>query len=60
MNKTKVQEELKWMGEETNLVEMVNQFCWQFLFLNSSSSRMDGRKFCRIRRTAYIHFEYTI
>ena len=32
MNKTKVQEELKWTGEETNFAEMVNNFCWNFLF----------------------------
>ncbi len=27
MNKRKVQEELKWTGEETNLAETVNHFC---------------------------------
>ncbi len=32
MNKTKVQEELKWTGEETNFAEMVNHFCRNFLF----------------------------
>ena len=32
MNKTKVQEELKWTGEETNFAETVNHFCWIFLF----------------------------
>jgi len=32
MNKTKVREELKWTGEETNFAEMVNHFCWNFLF----------------------------
>jgi len=32
MNKTKVQEELKWTGEETNFAETVNHFCWHFLF----------------------------
>ncbi len=32
MNKRKVQEELKWTGEETNFVEMVNHFCCHFLF----------------------------
>ena len=32
MNKTKVREELKWMGEETNFAEMVNHFCRDFLF----------------------------
>ena len=60
MNKTKVQEELKWTGEETNFAETVNHFCRNWLFQNSSSSRMDGRKFCRIRRTASICFVCTI
>jgi hypothetical protein len=32
MSKTKVQEELKWIGEETPFVETVNHFCWYFLF----------------------------
>jgi hypothetical protein len=32
MNKTKVQEELKWTGEETNFAETVNNFCRNFLF----------------------------
>ncbi len=32
MGKTKVQEELKWTGEELNFVEMVNHFCRNFLF----------------------------
>jgi len=32
MNKTKVQEELKWTGEETNFAEMMNHFCRNFLF----------------------------
>ncbi len=32
MNKTKVQEELKWTGEETTFVETVHHFCWNFLF----------------------------
>ena len=32
MNKTKVREELKWMGEETNFAETVNYFCGNFLF----------------------------
>ena len=32
MNKTKVQEELNWMGEETNFAETVNHFCWIYLF----------------------------
>ncbi len=32
MNKTKVREELKWMGEETNFAEMVNHFCRHWLF----------------------------
>ena len=32
MNKTKVQEELKWTGEEINFAEMVNHFCQNFLF----------------------------
>ena len=32
MNKTKVQEELKWTGEETNFAETVNHFCRHFLF----------------------------
>ena len=49
MNKTKVQEELKWTGEETNFAETVNHFCWT-----------DGKKFCRIRRTAFICFVCTI
>ena len=33
MNKTKVQEELKWTGEETTFAETVNHFCRYFLFL---------------------------
>jgi len=33
MNKTKVREELKWTGEETNFAEMVNHFCRHWLFL---------------------------
>jgi len=32
MNKTKVREELKWTGEETNFAEMVNHFSWHWLF----------------------------
>jgi hypothetical protein len=32
MNMRKVQEELKWTGEETNFAEMVNHFCCHFLF----------------------------
>jgi CRISPR/Cas system CSM-associated protein Csm5 (group 7 of RAMP superfamily) len=32
MNKTKVQEELKWTGEETTFAETVNNFCRIFLF----------------------------
>ena len=32
MNKTKVREELKWTGEETNFAETVNHFCWHRLF----------------------------
>ena len=28
MNKTKVREELKWTGEETNFTKTVNHFCW--------------------------------
>ncbi len=32
MNKRKVQEELKWTGEETNFAETLNHFCWNFLF----------------------------
>ena len=32
MNKTKVREELKWTGEETNFAETVNYFCRNFLF----------------------------
>ncbi len=32
MNKTKVQEELKWTGEETNFAETANNFCQNFLF----------------------------
>ena len=32
MNKTKVQEELNWMGEETNFAETVNHFCRIYLF----------------------------
>jgi hypothetical protein len=32
MNKRKVQEELKWTGEETNFLETVNYFCRNFLF----------------------------
>jgi hypothetical protein len=32
MNKTKVRENLKWTGEETNFSESVNHFCWNFLF----------------------------
>ena len=32
MNKMKVQEELKWTGEETNFAETVNHFCLNFLF----------------------------
>jgi len=32
MNKTKVREELKCTGEETNFAETVNHFCWNFLF----------------------------
>ncbi len=32
MNKRKVWEELKWTGEETNFVELVNNLCWSFLF----------------------------
>ena len=32
MNKTKVQENLKWRGEETNFSESVNHFCQNFLF----------------------------
>ena len=32
MNKTKVREELKWTGEETNFSETVNHFCWFCLF----------------------------
>ncbi len=31
MNKRKVGEELKWTGEMTNLAEMANHFCWNFL-----------------------------
>ncbi len=34
MNKTKVQEELKWTGEETTFVETVILFCQYFLFPN--------------------------
>jgi hypothetical protein len=45
MNKTKVQEELKWTGEETNFV------CRNFLF-----PKFNFLKFCQIRRTASIHF----
>jgi hypothetical protein len=56
MNKTKVREELKWTGEETNFSETVNNFCRFIFFQDSSSSRMDGRKLCLIRRTASIHF----
>ena len=56
MNKTKVREELKWTGEETNFAETVNYFCRHWLFQNSCSSRMDGKKFCQIRRTASICF----
>jgi len=32
MNKTKVREELKWTGEETNFAETVNHFCRIILF----------------------------
>ena len=32
MTKTKVREELKWTGEETNFAESVNRFCRNFLF----------------------------
>ena len=32
MNKTKVRENLKWTGEETNFSESVNHFCRNFLF----------------------------
>ncbi len=32
MNKRKMQEELKWTGEETNFAKMVNHFCRHFLF----------------------------
>ena len=32
MNKTKVREELKWTGEETNFSETVNHFCRFYLF----------------------------
>jgi hypothetical protein len=32
MNKKKVREELKWMGEETNFLETVSNFCRAFLF----------------------------
>jgi hypothetical protein len=32
MTKTKVQEELKWTGEETNFAESVIHFCRYFLF----------------------------
>ncbi len=32
MNKTKVWEELKWTGEETNFTKTVNHFCWHWLF----------------------------
>jgi hypothetical protein len=32
MNKTKVQEELKWTGEEKTFAETVNHFCQNFLF----------------------------
>jgi hypothetical protein len=32
MNKTKVREELKWTGEETNFAETVNHFCRFYLF----------------------------
>ncbi len=32
MNKTKVREELKWTGEETNFAETVNHFCRHWLF----------------------------
>ncbi len=32
MNKTKVREELKWKGEETNFAETVNHFCRHWLF----------------------------
>ncbi len=33
MNKTKVREELKWMGEETNFAKTVNHFCRHWFFL---------------------------
>ncbi len=32
MNKKKVREELKWMGEETNFSKTVSNFCLVFLF----------------------------
>ncbi len=60
MNKRKVQEELKWTGEETNFAETVNHFCRHFLFPNTSYSRMDGRNICQIRRRACICFACAI
>ena len=43
MNKTKVWEELKWTGEETNFSETVNHYCRHFLFPKFKFLK-DGRK----------------
>ena len=56
MNKTKVREELKWTGEETNFAETVNHFCRFYLFPRFKFLKNGWTEIMPDKKTAPIHF----
>jgi len=53
MNKTKVREELKWMGEETNFAETVNHFCRIFLFSKFKFLKYGWKEIMLIKKNSF-------
>jgi hypothetical protein len=56
MTKTKVREELKWTGEETNFAESVNHFCRNFLFPKFKFLKDGWKEILLDQKNSSIHF----
>ena len=56
MNRTKVREELKWTGEETNFAESVNHFCRNFLFPKFKFLKDGWKEILLDQKNSSIHF----
>jgi hypothetical protein len=56
MNKTKVREELKWTGEETNFAETVNHFCRFYLFPRFKFLKYGWTEFMPDKKNSFYSF----